>query len=208
LGQIIRPRRNRRFHAGDDDRSYTNNINALVPQFGGCHSRHGRSGEIGHGEIRVFTTLGDVVNVTARLEGLCKDFSREAVISHDVCAVAGVPAETLPEREAWCEDPRRGHSSFRDKVLLVLSAASIASDWVEDEVTKAFAEERQRGGMVLFPARLDDAVFVTREAWALKLRDNRHIGDFHAWTDHDAYQCTLERLLRDLRVETPDAAPG
>jgi hypothetical protein len=33
----------------------------------------------------------------------------------------------------------------RDKVLLVLSAASIASEWVEDEVTKAFAEERERG---------------------------------------------------------------
>jgi hypothetical protein len=79
---------------------------------------------------------------------------------------------------------------------------------LSSEVTKAFAEERQRGGMVLFPARLDDAVFVTREAWALKLRDNRHIGDFHAWTDHDAYQRTPERLLRDLRVETPDAAPG
>ncbi len=55
---------------------------------------------------------------------------------------------------------------LRDKVLLVLSEASIASDWVEDEVTKAFAEERQRGGVVLFPVRLDDAVFATNEAWA------------------------------------------
>jgi len=91
---------------------------------------------------------------------------------------------------------------LRDKVLLVLSEASIASDWVEDEVTRAFAEERQRGGVVLFPVRLDDAVFATKEAWALKLRDNRNIGDFRAWKDHDAYQRTLERLLRDLRVET------
>jgi hypothetical protein len=32
---------------------------------------------------------------------------------------------------------------LRDKVLLVLSEASIG--WVEDEVTKAFAEERRRG---------------------------------------------------------------
>jgi uncharacterized protein YjbI with pentapeptide repeats len=88
---------------------------------------------------------------------------------------------------------------LRDKVLLVLSEASIASDWVEDEVTRAFAEERQRGGVVLFPVRLDDAVFATKEAWALKLRDNRNIGDFRAWKDHDAYQRTLERLLRDLR---------
>jgi hypothetical protein len=86
--------------------------------------------------------------------------------------------------------------------LLVLSEASIASRWVEDEVTKGFAEERQRGGVVLFPVRLDDAVFTTNEAWALKLRDNRNIGDFRHWKDHDAYQKTLARLLRDLRVET------
>jgi TIR domain/Pentapeptide repeats (8 copies) len=91
---------------------------------------------------------------------------------------------------------------LRDKVLLVLSEASIASAWVEDEVTKAFAEERQRGGLVLFPVRLDDVVFATHEAWALKLRNNRNIGDFRAWKDRDAYQRTLERLLCDLRVET------
>jgi hypothetical protein len=95
---------------------------------------------------------------------------------------------------------------LRDKVLLVLSEASIASDWVEDEVTKAFAEERLRGGVVLFPVRLDDVVFATNEAWALKLRDNRNIGDFRAWKDHDAYQTALKRVLRDLLVDTaPDA---
>jgi hypothetical protein len=54
--------------------------------------------------------------------------------------------------------------------LLVLSEAAIASDWVEDEVTKGFAEERQRSVTVLLPVRIDDAVFTTNEAWALKLR--------------------------------------
>ena len=46
----------------------------------------------------------------------------------------------------------------RDKVLLVLSEASISSEWVENEVTKAFEEERRRGRgtIVLFPIRLDD----------------------------------------------------
>ena len=91
---------------------------------------------------------------------------------------------------------------LRDKILLVLSEASIASDWVEDEVTKGFAEERQRGMTVLFPVRLDDEVFTTGQAWARKLRDNRNIGDFRRWKDHDAYQKTLARLLRDLRVES------
>ena len=57
--------------------------------------------------------------------------------------------------------------------------------------------------MVLFPVRLDDTVLTTNEAWAAKLRRSRHIGDLRARKDHDVYQRTLERLLRDLRVETP-----
>jgi hypothetical protein len=95
---------------------------------------------------------------------------------------------------------------LRDKVLLVLSEASIGSEWVEDEVTKAFAEERQRSGTVLFPIRVDDAVFETGEAWARKLRDGRHIGDFRGWKEHDAYRKALDRLLRDLRIETTPPA--
>jgi hypothetical protein len=94
----------------------------------------------------------------------------------------------------------------RDKLLLVLSEASIASDWVEDEVDKAFEEERQRGSVVLFPVRVDDAVMETKEAWAAKLRRSRNIGDFRAWKDHDAYQNALARVLRDLRIE--GAAPN
>src|SRR5436309_1348668 len=74
---------------------------------------------------------------------------------------------------------------LRDKVLLILSEHSIKSDWVEDEITKAFEEERKRGQTVLFPIRLDDAVMETNEAWAAKLR-TRHIGDFRRWKEHDA----------------------
>jgi uncharacterized protein YjbI with pentapeptide repeats len=97
---------------------------------------------------------------------------------------------------------------LRDKVLLVLSKAAIASDWVEDEVDKTFEEERSRGGVVLFPVRLDDSVLETNEAWAAKLRRSRNIGDFRAWKDHDTYQKALDRVLRDLRVETPDVSTG
>jgi hypothetical protein len=35
-------------------------------------------------------------------------------------------------------------------VLIVLSEAAIASDWVEDEVDKAFEEERQWAGWCCF----------------------------------------------------------
>ena len=94
---------------------------------------------------------------------------------------------------------------LREKLLLILSEHAIASDWVEDEATKAFEEERRRGQTVLFPIRLDDAVLDTNEAWAAKLRA-RHIGDFRRWKDHDAYTKAFERVLRDLTVKK-DAAP-
>jgi uncharacterized protein YjbI with pentapeptide repeats len=89
---------------------------------------------------------------------------------------------------------------LRDKVLLILSEGAIASDWVEDEVTTAFEEERKRKQVVLFPVRVDDAVMQTSEAWASKLRA-RHIGDFTRWKEHDSYQRSFERLMRDLRVK-------
>jgi uncharacterized protein YjbI with pentapeptide repeats len=90
---------------------------------------------------------------------------------------------------------------LRDKVMLILSEHSITSDWVEDEVTKAFEEERKRGQIVLFPVRLDEAVMNTSEAWASKLRA-RNIGDFRKWKDHDAYKQSFERVLRDLTKPT------
>jgi uncharacterized protein YjbI with pentapeptide repeats len=91
---------------------------------------------------------------------------------------------------------------LRDRVLLILSEHSINSDWVEDEVTAGFEEERKRKEEVLFPIRLDNAVMETGEAWAAKLRA-RLIGDFRQWKDHDAYQRSFQRMLRDLTREQP-----
>jgi hypothetical protein len=87
---------------------------------------------------------------------------------------------------------------LRDKLLVILSKAGIESDWVEDEVNKAYAEERERKQTVLFPIRIDDAVMTTPEPWARKLRDQRNIGDFRLWEKPSEYQKSLERLLRDL----------
>jgi hypothetical protein len=89
---------------------------------------------------------------------------------------------------------------LRDKVLLILSEDAIASDWVEGEVTRALDEERTRKQTILFPVRIDDAVIQTSEAWARLLRGQRNIGDFTRWKDHDTYQKSLERVLRDLKV--------
>jgi adenylate cyclase len=65
----------------------------------GAHCGPAVVGEIGYGATRVFTTLGDAANVAARLEGLCKTLSCEAVISLDICTTAGVLPDLLPTRE-------------------------------------------------------------------------------------------------------------
>lgn len=88
-----------------------------------------------------------------------------------------------------------------DKLVIILSRASLKSQWVEDEVLKAYAEERRRKKRVLLPVRLDDAVMRAREAWALKLRDQRNIGDFSAWRSSGQYQRAFKRLLSSLKRE-------
>jgi hypothetical protein len=70
-------------------------------------------------------------------------------------------------------------------------------------VTKAYAEERSRKEIVLFPIRIDNAVVSTDEPWAAKLRDQRNIGDFRQWKKPAEYQKSLDRLLRDLMASAP-----
>jgi len=88
---------------------------------------------------------------------------------------------------------------LHDRLLVILSAASLKSAWVEDEVEAAFERERQTGEDVLFPVRVDGEIMSTPNAWAASLRRTRHIGDFTGWPALDKYKESLQRLLRDLR---------
>lgn len=88
-----------------------------------------------------------------------------------------------------------------DKLLLVLSESSVASEWVEKEVETAFEKEREQRKTVLFPVRLDDAVMDEKTGWAADIRKSRHIGDFREWKNHDSYRKAFERLMRDLKAE-------
>jgi len=99
---------------------------------------------------------------------------------------------------------------WHDKLLLVLSESSIESPWVESEVQAARERERKSNRLVLFPIRLDKAVMETSKAWAAEIRRTRHIGEFGQWGEPDSYKKALDRLLRDLKAETPapSAAPS
>jgi hypothetical protein len=87
-----------------------------------------------------------------------------------------------------------------ESLLIILSANSLKSGWVEDEVNKAYAEERRRKKLVLVPIRLDDTVMRTKEAWAAKLRDQRNIGNFSMWRRSSNYHRALRQLLTALAV--------
>jgi hypothetical protein len=86
------------------------------------------------------------------------------------------------------------------RVILILSANSMASSWVEKEVESAFELEDATGTDVLVPVRLDAAILNAREGWAADIRRQRNIGDFTAWQDAPAYASALTRLLESLRT--------
>lgn len=96
-----------------------------------------------------------------------------------------------------------------DKLLIVLSEASLRSEWVMDELRKGFKAERDTGKRKLFPVRLTD--YETLERW--ECRDSMSgkdlaeevrqyfIPDFSNWKDHDSFEAAFARLLKDLRAE-------
>jgi hypothetical protein len=72
---------------------------------------------------------------------------------------------------------------------------------MEREVKAALAKERKEKRTVLFPVRVDRAVFDNPFDWATEIRHERNIGNFTRWKDHDEYQQSFARLLRDLQSQ-------
>jgi hypothetical protein len=119
----------------------------------------------------------------------------------DLCR-AGVKCWRAPENMKIGEKIRSSLEnaiSRHDKILLVLSENSVNSRWVEKEVEAAFEKEGSEGS-VLFPIRLDDAVFKAEAAWVRDIKRMRNIGDFTGWKDSARYGISLARLLSDLEA--------
>jgi hypothetical protein len=97
-----------------------------------------------------------------------------------------------------------------DKLLLVLSVESMKSEWVMTEIRKARKAELKEGRRKLFPIRL--VSFETIRDWecfdadsgkdlGVEIREYL-IPDFSKWKDHDSFEATFDRLLRDLKATT------
>ncbi len=91
---------------------------------------------------------------------------------------------------------------LRDKLLIILSVNSIQSEWIGHEAEKAIAEEKEHGGLKLFPIRLDDAALNAKGGWAEAVRRSRTIGDFSNWKNPIDYEDAFEKLLGDLKASS------
>ncbi len=97
-----------------------------------------------------------------------------------------------------------------DRLLLILSPASMTSEWVKTEIAKARKREVNEHRRVLFPVRLVN--FESLRDWecfdadagkdsAREIREY-FIPDFSQWKDHDGYRKALQRLIHDLKADS------
>jgi len=95
-----------------------------------------------------------------------------------------------------------------DKLLIVLSEHSIQSEWVMTELRRARKAEIKEKRRKLFPITL--ANFEMIREWecfdadsgkdlAVEVREY-FIPDFSNWKDHDSFEASFKRLLKDLRA--------
>jgi hypothetical protein len=102
---------------------------------------------------------------------------------------------------------------LHDRLLLVLSESSMRSEWVITEILRARETEMKEGRRKLFPITIVE--FDKIKAWrrfdadtgkdlAKEVREY-FIPDFSNWKEHDAFEKSFERLLRDLRAEEAGA---
>jgi TIR domain len=98
---------------------------------------------------------------------------------------------------------------LHERLLLILSPYSMASEWVKTEIAKARQREVREQRQVLFPMRLVSFEAVrdwecfdadTGKDSAREIREY-FIPDFSNWKNHDAYQVAFQRLLRDLKAD-------
>jgi uncharacterized protein YjbI with pentapeptide repeats len=103
-----------------------------------------------------------------------------------------------------------------DRLLLILSDASMASEWVKTEVANARKREIKEKRQVLFPIslvpydRIKEWKAFDADTGKDSAREIREyfIPDFSNWKDHDSYAAAFQRLLEDLRTEGPNPPPN
>jgi uncharacterized protein YjbI with pentapeptide repeats len=99
---------------------------------------------------------------------------------------------------------------MHDRLLLVLSENSIASNWVIREIKRTRKVEEREGRKKLFPISLTD--YEVLRSWECLDHDSGldlaeeirkfHIPDFSNWKSHDHFEKAFARLYADLKAST------
>ena len=90
----------------------------------------------------------------------------------------------------------------QDRVLLVLSRASIESPWLRYEYRHALKLEEERHRTVLFPLSLDASILSKRIPQTLAPLRERLICDFSGWESASTYKRAFSSLVRDLTISS------
>ncbi len=89
-----------------------------------------------------------------------------------------------------------------DKVLLVLSEASMKSEWVKKEIHHAISCETAENRLFLFPLSIDNIAFSSQGDNTIDLVRSKYIGDFRNWQEQSVYRKSFSRLVRDLAISS------
>lgn len=104
---------------------------------------------------------------------------------------------------------------LHERLLLILSPDSINSQWVQTEMAKARKRETKEGKRVLFPISLDISYEKLQEWECFDADTGKDLGkeireyfipDFTDWKDHDRYEESFKKLLRDLKKSSAATA--
>jgi hypothetical protein len=98
---------------------------------------------------------------------------------------------------------------YHDKLILVLSEASMNSNWVQSEIRRARKHEREDKRRKLFPISL--VPFAEIQKWELFDADEGrdlaqeireyYIPDFSQWKNYDKFNTEFDKLLKALKTE-------
>ena len=89
----------------------------------GIHGGEVIIGDIGYRDHRVFTALGDAVNVASRLQDMTKSLGCAAVISDEVMMTGGLSADVVPRRQVAIRvrsEPMTVHAVYNASLLATL----------------------------------------------------------------------------------------
>lgn len=104
---------------------------------------------------------------------------------------------------------------IHERLLVILSASSMNSNWVKTEIIEARKREIKEKRRVLFPVSI--APFKKLKTWkffdadegkdiAKEIREYYIPPDFSDWKNHDSYSKGLKKLLKGLKTESTKAA--